>query len=73
MCSVSSSYFPPRVYNELACIPVLSTLKAKFPLPTCSGVVLLSMRVVRTTLYRETIACLYNNLVSHPVMNIYDY
>lgn len=37
-------------FQVLTCIPVLSTLNAKFPFPTCRGVVVLSMRLVRTTL-----------------------
>jgi hypothetical protein len=46
----------------LTCIPVLSTLKAKFPLPTCKAVVLLSMRLDRMTLNWDNMLCLGRSL-----------
>lgn len=43
----------------LTCMPVLSTLYAKFPFPTWRGVVSLSMRLVRTILNCETTCFLW--------------
>ena len=47
------------------CMPVLSTPNAKSPFPTCSGVVLLSIKAVRTTLYLDTTLSLCHKSVSH--------
>lgn len=56
--SICISTLIRQMQYAFTCIPVLSTLNAKLPFPTCSGVVSLSIRPVRTTLYWETIFCL---------------
>ena len=79
MCYRTDSYAHPFVGNaslcqahELkvlngknVCMPVLSTPNAKLPFPTCSGVVLLSIKAVRIMLYLDTTLSLCQRSVSH--------
>lgn len=59
-----------RTLKVLTCIPVLSTLNAKLPLPTWRGVVMLLTIFERITLYRETVRCLQSVSLALKTYNV---